>query len=48
MQVHRLVALSTGTLLHKARTTAFDLDLTPGSLLDMLHIRTSLPDNLGA
>ena len=48
MQEHRLLAFPTGVGLHEPGTTAFDLDLAPGLLLDMLDVCATLSDDLGA
>jgi hypothetical protein len=47
MKVHWLVTLSASALFHKARATALDLNLAPRLLLYVLHVGTSLSDDLG-
>lgn len=48
MQEHRIIALPAGARFQEARSTALDLDPATSFLLDMLHIRTALSDNLCA
>jgi hypothetical protein len=46
MQVHRFIALTTGAMLHKAGTAAFNLDTASSLLLYMFHIRTTMSNDL--
>lgn len=46
MQVHRFVTFPARAVLNEARSTALDLNLAVSSLLDMLHVRTALADDL--
>jgi hypothetical protein len=46
MEIHILIALTTGAMLHKSGTTALDLDTASGLLLDVLHISATMTNNL--
>lgn len=46
MQIHGLVAFSTGALLHEAGVAALDLNAAACLLLDVLDVCTSMTDNL--
>ena len=46
MQIHWLVAFSSGAMFNEARSATFNLDLAASLLLDMLNISTTLPDYL--
>lgn len=46
MEVHWLVALTVGARFNKSRTTALDLHSAASLLLDVLHISTTLPNDL--
>ena len=46
MQIHWLVAFSSGAMFNEARSATFNLDLAASFLLDMLNISTTLPDYL--
>lgn len=48
MQVHGLVTFLASARFNKARATALDLDTTASFLLNVLHIRTTLSNYLGA
>lgn len=47
VQEHRIVAFALRAVLDEAGTTALDLDAATGLLLDVLHIRTTLTNDLG-
>lgn len=47
MEEHRIVAFALRAGFDEARATALDLDATAGLLLDVLHIRTTLTNDLG-
>jgi hypothetical protein len=47
VEIHWLVTLPASALFHKTRATALDLNLAPRLLLNVLHVGTSLSDNLG-
>jgi hypothetical protein len=48
MQIHRLVALPIRAMFSEAGAASFDLDFAAGLLLNMLHVRSTLTDNLGS
>lgn len=48
MQIHGLVALSIRAMFSEAGAASFDLDFAAGLLLNMLHVRSTLTDNLGS
>ena len=48
MQVHLLVTLAVSLALQEARPTSLDLHAASGLLLDVLHVRSALTDDLGA
>jgi hypothetical protein len=48
VKIHVLIALLTSPVFHESRATALDLDTASGLLLDVLHIRTSMANNLSA
>ena len=48
MQVHRVVTFPASARLHEAGAAAFDLNLAPCFLLNMLHIGTTLSNYLRA
>lgn len=48
MQEHGFVAFALGAVFNEARATALDLNAATGLLLDVLHIRTALADDLRA
>jgi hypothetical protein len=48
MQIHVLITLFTGSMLHETRTSSLDLNTTSGLLLNMLDVGPSMTNNLGA
>lgn len=46
MEVHRLITLAVSTRLNKARAATLDLHSAAGLLLDVLHISTTLSNDL--
>lgn len=48
MQEHRIVAFALRAVFDETGATALDLDTAAGLLLDVLHIRTTLTNDLGA
>ena len=46
MQIHILITLTSGTVFHKARATAFDLYMASSFLLYMFDIRPTMANNL--
>lgn len=48
VQEHRVVAFALRAVFDEAGATALDLDAAAGLLLDVLHIRTTLTNDLGA
>lgn len=47
MQIHGLITLVSGIVLHETRPTAFDLNTASSFLLDVFDIGTTLADDLG-
>lgn len=47
MQIHGLLALLVGAVFHESRTSSLDLDTASSLLLNMLHVRTTVPHDLG-
>jgi len=48
MEIHRLVALLAGGLLHKAGTSSFDLDFAARFLLNVFDVVSTSTDDLGS
>lgn len=48
MQIHVFIAFLTSTMLHKSRTTSFNLNAASRLLLNMLDVGTSVTDNLSS
>jgi hypothetical protein len=48
MKIHVLIALTTCTMLDESRTATLDLDTASGFLLNMLHISSSMTDDLSS
>ena len=48
MEVHNLIAFLTCRMLHETRTATFDLDTATSLLLNMLHVGTSMTNNLSS
>jgi hypothetical protein len=48
MKEHRFVAFTTSARFDKSRATALDLNTATSLLLDVLHISTTLSDDLSA
>jgi hypothetical protein len=48
VQVHGLIALRVCAVFHKTRAVTFDLYTTSCLLLDVLHVGSTVSDNLGA
>lgn len=46
MQIHVVLALTTGAMLHETRATSFDLDTALSFLLDVFDVSTSMANNL--
>ena len=46
MQVHRLIALTAGAMLHKSGTATLNLNTASSLLLNMFHVRTTMPNDL--
>ena len=48
MKIHVLITLTISTRLHEPRATALDLDAASSLLLDVLHVSSSMTNNLSA
>ena len=48
MQIHLLITLAAGVVLHEATSTTLDLHSTSRLLLDVLHVAASVANHLGA
>jgi hypothetical protein len=46
MKIHVLIALAISTRLHESRATALDLDAASSLLLDVLHVSSSMTNDL--